>query len=174
VDRRTSGLVIAALAFMFLLPRPEPTSAQGTNTTEALLVEVRGLRAALEQLASAGPRVQLLFGRLQLQEQRVAGQLRRLEAQRERITAADREVQSLMDDAASNEAHLKTNLTDEERRVTTAHLAHIRREVTRAGASRDALRAEEAAINSEIAIEQGRWTDINRRLEELERVLTRR
>ena len=45
--------------------------AQQPDTTAALLVEVRGLRAALEQLASAGPRVQLMFGRLQLQEQRI-------------------------------------------------------------------------------------------------------
>ena len=37
----------------------------------ALLQEVRGLRAAMEQMTSAGSRVQLALGRLQLQEQRL-------------------------------------------------------------------------------------------------------
>jgi predicted nucleic acid-binding Zn-ribbon protein len=34
------------------------------------------------------------------------------------------------------------------------------------------LQLEEAGIVQEIASEQGRWTDINQRLEELERTLT--
>ena len=41
------------------------------DVLNALLAEVRGLRAAMEQMSSAGPRVQLALGRLQLQEQRV-------------------------------------------------------------------------------------------------------
>jgi chromosome segregation ATPase len=174
VDRRTSGLVIAVLAFLFVMPRPEPTSAQGTNTVEALLIEVRGLRAALEQLASAGPRVQLLFGRLQLQEQRVAGHLRRLETLRDRMRDADREVQNLTDEISRLESNLKTNTNEGERQVLEQHLAMLRREVLRATAARETLRGEEAGINSEIATEQGRWADINQRLEELERALARR
>ena len=51
----------------------------------ALLVEVRGLRAAMEQMASAGPRVQLALGRLQLQEQRVNTLVRGLEEARSRL-----------------------------------------------------------------------------------------
>jgi hypothetical protein len=45
----------------------------------ALLVEVRGLRAAMEQMASAGPRIQLFVSRLQLQEARVNAMARRLD-----------------------------------------------------------------------------------------------
>ena len=37
----------------------------------ALLTEVRGLRVAMEQMTSAGARVQLALGRLQLQESRL-------------------------------------------------------------------------------------------------------
>jgi hypothetical protein len=51
----------------------------------ALLVEVRGLRAAMERLATAGPRVQLAFGRLQLQEQRITSLTTQLETVRDRI-----------------------------------------------------------------------------------------
>ena len=37
----------------------------------ALLQEVRGLRAAIEQMTASASRVQLALGRLQLQEQRL-------------------------------------------------------------------------------------------------------
>ena len=36
------------------------------------------------------------------------------------------------------------------------------------------LRAEEAELANSVAAEQARWLDINQRLEELERALTRR
>ncbi len=51
----------------------------------ALLAEVRGLRAAMEQMASAGPRVQLFASRLQLQEARITNMIRRLDTVRDRM-----------------------------------------------------------------------------------------
>src|SRR6478672_11002828 len=64
--------------------------AQQEDVLPALLVEVRGLRAAMEQMASAGPRVQLALGRVQLQEQRVNNLLRRLEESRTHLAEAQR------------------------------------------------------------------------------------
>ena len=55
------------------------TSVQSEDVLPALLVEVRGLRAAMEQMASAGPRVQLAVRRVQLQEQRINTLIRRLD-----------------------------------------------------------------------------------------------
>jgi hypothetical protein len=52
---------------------------QNEDVLPQLLIEVRGLRAASEQMASAGPHVQLLLGRVQLQEQRIGNQIRRLD-----------------------------------------------------------------------------------------------
>src|SRR6478672_2344919 len=65
-------------------------SASQEDVLPALLVEVRGLRAAMEQMASAGPRVQLALGRVQLQEQRVNNLLRRLEESRTHLAEAQR------------------------------------------------------------------------------------
>jgi hypothetical protein len=36
------------------------------------------------------------------------------------------------------------------------------------------LQSEEAALSQEIAAEQGRWSEINQRLEELDRALSRK
>src|SRR3954471_17631163 len=65
--------------------------AQQPDVLPALLAEVKGLRAAMEQMSSAGPRVQLSVGRLQLQEGRIAGMIRRLDTVRDNLAAARRE-----------------------------------------------------------------------------------
>src|SRR4051812_2411005 len=67
--------------------QPRPAGAQA-DVLPALLVEVRGLRAAMEQMAAAGPRVQLALGRVQLQEQRINNLIRRLDEVRVTVTAA--------------------------------------------------------------------------------------
>src|SRR5215470_1267734 len=49
----------------------------------ALLVEVKGLRAAMEQMATSNAHAQLLVGRLQLQESRMNSMIRRLDTVRD-------------------------------------------------------------------------------------------
>ena len=92
--QRQTWQIALTLAFVVVLavwratPAAEQASAgQSSDTLAALLVEVRGLRAAMEQMASAGPRVQLAMGRLQLQEQRVNTLVRQLEAIRNDLAA---------------------------------------------------------------------------------------
>ena len=67
--------------------QPRPAGPQA-DVLPALLVEVRGLRAAMEQMAAAGPRVQLALGRVQLQEQRINNLIRRLDEVRVTLAAA--------------------------------------------------------------------------------------
>src|SRR5476649_1090690 len=47
------------------------TASQPSSSGDALLAEVRGLRAELNQAAGTSIRTQLLVARLQLQEQRI-------------------------------------------------------------------------------------------------------
>ena len=63
-DVRSASLSACVVILLMLGVRDfgaEP-DAQAPDTMKELLAEVRGLRAAMEQLASAGPRVQLMFG----------------------------------------------------------------------------------------------------------------
>ena len=83
------------------------------DVLSALLTEVRGLRQAMEQMASAGPRVQLALGRLQLQEQRLNTMLRRLENVRDSTAGAERAVQQVQADLARQEENLKASRGDE-------------------------------------------------------------
>ena len=69
-----SWMISAAVAVLIVLATTaggETPQQPNQDTLGALLVEVRGLRGAIEQMASVGPRVQLAMGRLQLHEQRL-------------------------------------------------------------------------------------------------------
>jgi len=141
----------------------------------ALLIEVRGLRAAMEQMASAGPQVQLALGRLQLQEQRVNNLLRRMEGIQNELVVASRESDNTRQEFTKFENALKSaTIGPEEREHLENTLPFLKAVHGRALANVQRLQAEESGVTQELASEQGRWTEINQRMEELERALTRK
>lgn len=150
-------------------------AAAPASVLDALLAEVRSLRVAMEQMASAGPRVQLALGRLQLQEQRVNTLVRRQESIRAQITEMERMRDTLMQRNQQFEAAAREEAaTDDKRRDFEQAIREHKLELARASAELQRLNTEEALVSGEVATEQGRWTEINQRLEELERALTRR
>ena len=168
------GLVVVGSAGLGLATR---VAAQGTRADQdvlpALLVEVRGLRAAMEQMASAGPQVQLALGRLQLQEQRVNNLVRRMEGIQNELTSAVQESDKVREELARMENGLKM-ASGEERVQLEAIMPQLKAAHARAVGRVQRLQTEEAGLNQELATEQGRWTEINHRMEELERALTRK
>lgn len=146
--------------------------SQDPDVLSALLSEVRGLRQAMEQMALAGPRVQLALGRLQLQEQRVNTMIRRLEALRDSVSNAEK-------DAAGQQAQLSTfekmfkEQPPDEGNPMRQMMEGLRKAIAVSASEVQRLQGEEAQLQQQIAAEQGRWSEINRGLEELERALKR-
>jgi len=157
------------------VPQPVPR-----DVLPELLTEVRGLRAAMEQMASAGPRVQLFASRLQLQENRINNLIRRLDTVRDRIDEAQREMTRLQAEEKQLEAaiaeHKASNKPEdqEEGNMATLLIGGVRSKIASAKAIVDRHTAEEAQLASDLTAEQGRWIDINRRLDELEQALSRK
>ena len=154
-------------------------AAQGAKPQEpevlgALLTEVRGLRQAMEQMASAGPRVQLALGRLQLQEQRVNTMIRRLETLRDSVGKAEKDVATTQGQLSTMENMFKSDAASpEDRNPMTAMIETLKKAVAAGHAEVQRLQAEEAQLQQQIAAEQGRWGEINRALEDLERAFRR-
>lgn len=149
--------------------------AADQDVLPALLIEVRGLRAAMEQMASAGAQVQLALGRLQLQEQRVNNLLRRMESVHHELSAALLESDRAMQEFTRMESALKSaGLPPEERQQVEGMLPQVKANQGHALAKVQRLQVEESGLTQELATEQGRWTEINQRMEELERALTRK
>jgi chromosome segregation ATPase len=169
-------LLLLACAFATTLRarqnRPE------SDVLAALLIEVRGLRAALESLAAAGPRVQLAMGRLQLQEQRISMLVRRLDEVRDRRVNAERELENQKRRVSSLEETLRQGPMAPDGRPSREELEAVlrdsRTQLPQFTASVQRLQNEEAALSQDVAVEQGRWAEINQRLEELDRALGRR
>ena len=174
----TLGLIALGIGSAVHTHASSPTSAQATKQEEvlpALLVEVRGLRAAMEELASAGPRVQLALGRVQLQEQRVNTLMRRLEDSRAHLADAQRKAAERQQQIRGIEDALReprpngppvSELQDMQRASE--------REWATASADVQRLTAETAVLETDLATEQGRWIDLNQRMEALEQSLVRR
>jgi chromosome segregation ATPase len=138
----------------------------------ALLTEVRGLRAAMEKMASAGPRVQLALGRVQLQEQRINSLIRRLDEMRAAAGEAQSQYDRAQETARRVEGELRNPRPDgppiEELK---ARQEAMPRELAQVLSKLQRAAADEAALAADLANEQARWTDLNQRMEALEATL---
>jgi chromosome segregation ATPase len=179
--RRTAALVTVAgvlLAGWTVLraQTPRPAATGSADIMPALLDEVRGLRAALEQMSSAGARVQLALGRLQLQEGRLNASVKRQDEARQRLAEALKHQAEVQQQVAGLDREFKEQARrggaegptpeqlEEMRRHHRQRLALFSADVQR-------LTAEEATYATDVANEQARWIEFNQRLEDLERAL---
>ena len=129
----------------------------------------------MEQMASAGPRVQLALGRLQLQEQRVNTLLRQHADVRDRLATAEHESTDLGHKIEAGQVALQdVGLEGERKEQLQDLLAEFKRLQSVNAITVQRLRTEETDALQLLSSEQNRWTEINQRLEELERALTKR
>ena len=173
----TFGVAVAAVSMTMGLVGASALarqSRQEPDTIGALLNEVRGLRVAIEQLAATGPRVQLAMGRLQMQEQRIDALGKRHIEVRDRREETEGELARLKQMIASNENTVRTSTTPAARAQAEAEGEMVRNMVGDLTAKLQRLQAEEAAIAQDVSVEQAQWTEISRRLDELDRLLNRR
>ena len=161
------ALIVAALAVTATRAQEQP------GILPSLLVEVRGLRAAIEQMASAGPRVQLALGRLQLQEQRLNTLIVKLDGIRDKLVMNQRQAVQRQQQMAQLEMAVRDAPNAEEREQANHMIVMMKGEITDAQTEVQRLTVEEATTAAEISSEQNRWNDFNQRLEELERALGR-
>lgn len=168
----TLTFVAAALAVVAMIARPVHGQVPSNgDLTTALLVEVRGLRAAIEQLASSNARIQLAIGRLQIQEQRVNALLRQQIEVRQRLSDAERA-------QAEGEARL-ADLVDVvgtisepgERQAIVQEMGVLKLTVSAGNTTLQKMRSDDADLSGLVSTEQGRWSAINEELDSLNRAL---
>ena len=163
-----SALVMSSVAVVSV------KGQQSAPQESALLAEVRLLRQAIEALAGNGTRVQIVFGRLQLQEQRTATAARRLDDLRSALAGATARASV----AAERIKEIEDSLADwtgpvAEQRAMQHALQREKQEWGRLETERARLAAETADAGALLSQEQGRWSDFNTQLEALERKLVK-
>jgi chromosome segregation ATPase len=150
------------------------------DVLNALLVEVRGLRTAMEQMASAGPRVQLFASRLQLQEARINNMMRRLDTVRDRIGESQQALGRLQSEQRALETALAEHRQStapesrEEAAQASMMIGQVKSNIALATTTLSRHTAEEAQLVADLTAEQARWIAINQQLDELEKLLAKR
>jgi chromosome segregation ATPase len=137
-----------------------------------LLTEVRALRLAMERAEVNGTRVQLLVARIQLQEQRIAELSRRSAAVRTELRQTESESSSITAEAQRMEAILRdAKASPEEREQIDRMSGAMKTQIETIERRRQELANDDAFLNQQLTLEQGRWNEINERLDQLERSL---
>jgi len=169
------GLAVRTPAFTPGVQVRQAAPQAEADVLPALLTEVRGLRAAMEKMASAGPRVQLALGRVQLQEQRINNAIRRLDEMRAAVVTAQTRYDNMQEEAVRLERQIRNPRPDGPpiEQLKEEH-ARYPQETAQALMKLQRASADEAALSADLASEQARWTDLNQRMEALEATLAPR
>jgi chromosome segregation ATPase len=165
------ALLFAAVTAGQVAPQQERPSTSGADA--ALVSELRALRESVERFLTANVRVQLLMGRLQLQEARIQtigrqatdldGQMLQLSRERDELTQQQSAMERMSRQAPDAEER------EEFRRQAAALGGRVKQIEARLAA----LGTDLASVQQALATEQNRWGEFNDRLEELERELRR-
>jgi len=142
------------------------------TSMESLVREVRALRLAVERSGVVTAQAQMVLGRLQLQENRLATLGRQAQDARMRLQEGISRLSDTQAELAGQTHRLQQAETDDDRRAMERAISNQKAVVKQAQARVDQLRDEDSAASQALATEQSRWTDINERLETLERSLT--
>jgi len=164
-------MIVGAIGAFAMRGSAQTAQPSGTDVLPALLQEVKGLRAAMEQMATSNAHAQLLVGRLQLQESRMNAMIRRLDTVRDERAKAQIDYEHITGALRMLEGPRSPTDPPEEERVQM--LGQFRRQIEIAKTAVDRWSTEETQLTSDLTGEQARWMEINQRLDELERSLKR-
>jgi peptidoglycan hydrolase CwlO-like protein len=159
-------LMAPALFGLMALPSGQTPAAPARQASmDDLVTEVRALRADIQHMADASLRAQLLVGRLQVQEQRIAGLARQLTETEEQIRALESVRNPFITDMLKNldkepaepgEANLLTGMKAQLEKIENGD---------------PVLKERQATLSRQLSEEQARWIAFNTQLEELERLV---
>ena len=169
-----TGVTVAALGVVLvavLSVRSGAAQPPPPASTDALLAEIKGLRADLNQRLDANIRAQLLVARLQVQEQRITTLSRQLTDVQQQLQNNERARAPLEAQLKMFEAAPGTDAEKKEFNFLLTTLSSQLEVITKADAE---LKQQQGYLSGLIAEEQSRWTTFNARLEELERLLPSR
>ena len=155
----------AVLGLMTLLLGQTPSTPARQASIDDLVTEVRALRADIQQTAEASLRAQLLVGRLQVEEQRIAGIARQLSETEDQIRALEGVRNPFV-------TQMLKDLDKEPAEPGEANLfAGMKAQLEKIENGDPVLKERQAALSRQLSDEQARWLAFNGQLEELEKLV---
>lgn len=165
----TAALLVACFT-MWAAPAHSGKQDTRTPSLHELAGELRALRTEVKEIGVANLQASLLIARVQLQEARINGVAWQLSDIRNRLHAFDRQKAkplALIQYEEEIKARGGTLLGHDEQ------LADARAQLSRVEREEQPIRNQEAQLANQLQIEQQRWTEFVKALDELERALAR-
>ena len=167
------AVVVTIVMMRGFVHAQSPMRADGGDATVAALVtEIRALRADLAASSRNQLRAQMLLGRVQMQEQRLAY----LDKQRSEAAAQAAAVAQMTSMLRNQVNGFKEGAcaglpSAEARRDCETQGAMFAKQLEEQDAREQQLRSHERDLETALSSEQARWSEFNSRLDELERTL---
>jgi peptidoglycan hydrolase CwlO-like protein len=165
-------IVIAAilvLAFAIASARTSAQAPANNDVNAALIRELHDLRIAIEKLASASSRVQMLSARVTQEEQRISNLTSQL------IPLNNKLAESVAETTMKNATveHLKDRIRVEpdpkQRASLEEQQADLTADLNRSRFMQSSVQAQVDGLHQQIVVEQSNLSDLQRRLDELDR-----
>lgn len=162
-------LVIPLAALFTLLAHAQQSTS--TDVVAALLAEVRQLRIAMERSVTMGPRIELLRTRVAVENERVSRASRDLDGVRQQLDPVAANIASSTARMQDLQEVLSRATDPEQRNVFEQETRDLTRLIEEQTALEQRLRVRETDLANALTVEQSQWTELSRRLDELERQL---
>jgi len=160
-----------ALIFCSCLVAWAQAPSSDPQTLQNLLSEVHQLRVVLERSAAIAPRIQIAVERLKLQQEQVARTSRELVDLRDRLDHSRGELARIQQRAQSLEASATQETDANKRHDFDEALKMIKLDTEQMEKSTQQMQAHEGELASQLLSEQSRLTELNDRLDQIERAL---
>ena len=159
------------LALLLGAARAQAQPAPSAATVDAVAREIRLLRQTIESQAATTARAQLIIARLTLYDQRAARARAAVERLEGEVASAERE-RGALQAAMRENARALEQVTDPERRQDLeSQSRNLRTQVVEADAQRMRLETRLASAKQTLDIEVGRYDELERWLDDLDRQL---
>ena len=145
--------------------------AQPLDTTQALLVEVRQLRQALERSTLIGPRIQIAVERVKMQQDALSRVAQVAEESRKDLERAQDTLRGLTAKIKDSDAVVNQIANPEERKQVDSELREVKSRVEHFQAAEQSARARDAELQNRLRQEQALLDAANDRLNQIERAL---
>jgi chromosome segregation ATPase len=163
---RTLALILCSC----LLAWAQAPSAD-PQTLQNLLSEVHQLRIVLERSSAIAPRIQIAVERLKLQQEQVARTSRELSDLRDRLDKSRSELAQMQQHLPSLEAELAQETDPSRQRDLGERVKFSKLQAEQMEKSTLQMQAHEGELASQLQAEQSRLTELNDRLDQMERAL---
>jgi hypothetical protein len=171
---KRSGLIVAvvvcALAVASARISAQAPPANDVNT--ALIRELHDLRIAIEKLASASSRVQVISARASQQEQLVANLTSQLITMNSKLTEAGADTSFTSATLERLIDRLRIESDPKQRAVLEEQQANLAADLNRKRLVQASAQAQADAIRQQIAAVQSNLSDLQRRFDDLDRSIT--